>query len=156
MEEEMLMYQASPYFSENDSRDGGWYGSKPYGWYGYGYPNFYGYGYPYWYGGGHHHGHHGWHRDDEENGRHNYSSKPMTIPCPMQMPVQPIQPIEKNYKEFKSLEQNVNLTEINNTIINIEQKHPYMMKKLLMMGIAYEECKKIIYLALLCSGKFGL
>jgi hypothetical protein len=164
------MYIGCPYLNEyypieNHFRDDdfyrhhGRYGYRPYGWYNYGSPYWYGHGL------GHHgwHGHHGRYRDNEEDERHdyNYIPQPMQTPCPMQMecpvqPVQPVQPIEKNYNEFKSLEKNSNITEINNTIIKIEQKHPYMMKKLLLLGLAEEECKKILYLVLLCCGKFDL
>ena len=149
-EEEMLMNQECPYClrsSRDDNSRDGYYGSRPYG-----YPPFYGYNYPYGYPYGY--GHHSRYRDDQSNDRHDYGNA-----CPdcgkQVVPMQPIvQPIEKNYSEFKSLEQNVNIIEINNTIVKIEKKHPYLMKKLLMLGLAEEECKKILYLTLLCSGKF--
>lgn len=177
-QEEMSMYQGPPYFGDDASRYHGWYGYEPYGWYDYGYPYWYGHGWGHGWGhyGGDHHGwghhgggHHGGHRDDEENESQDYwdmlRRMPMPCPMPMPMPIQPIQPMpmqpiiqpsEKKYNEIKSLEKNVNITEINNTIIKIEQKHPYIIKRLLMLGLAYGECKKLIYLTLLCSGKFDL
>lgn len=110
------------------------------------YPYGYGFGYP---GYGYKWGHHGWYRDNEDNQRHENSPQPI--------PIQPLlQPTEKNYTEFKSLEKDVNITQINNIVIEMKNKHPYMMEKLLMLGLVEEECKKIIYLVLLCSGKFDL
>ena len=177
-QDEKLTNQACPFCGGDNSineefRDQEWSGSKPYGSYGYEYPNFYGYEYPYWLQNGYHngwdghhewnghqgwdgyHGHNGGHRDVHNDQRNDYGSKHYMKPMPMT--TQPIlKPMEKNYSEFKLLEQKVNITEINNIIIKIEKKHPYMIKRLMMLGIVEAECKKILYLALMCSGKFDL
>lgn len=162
----------NPQDGGNNSRQG--YIFDPYDdWYMY--PYWYGYGYP-WYGptyyggyyGGGHGGHHGGHRG-KRNDHCGKECKQMPMqPMPMEpMPIDqesvpmepiqyaPMQPIiENKYNELKSLEKKANITEINNTIINIEQEHPWLMKKLLKKGIAYAECKKIMYQILLCSKKF--
>ena len=169
----------------DDYRSKGWYGSRPYGYpspyfYGYGWDHHGWDGHDGWDG---HHGwdghdggsHHGWHRDEEENENNMRNDcgkmckpmpEPMPAPYPMKMPVVPIQPMpikpiimkptEKNYNEFNSVEKNVNIIEINNTILQIQKKHPYMMKKLLMLGLVEAECIKVLYLTLMCSGKFDL
>jgi len=115
--------------------------------------------YPYWLENGYQSGwdgQYGWQGGYDQ--RNDYGSKhhmkPMKMPMPMPMPI--VKPVEKNYSEFKLLEQKVNITEINNIIIKIEKKHPYMIKRLMMLGIVEAECKKILYLALMCSGKFDL
>jgi hypothetical protein len=139
--------------------------------------------YPYYYIGFPPYGYgwnYGWHRDAESNQRHDFYEQPNAQPNIIQPNAQPnivqpnaqpnivqpnaqpnevqpiLQPAEKNYKDFKSLENNVNTAEINHIVKQIKYKHPYMMKKLLMMGLAEKECKKIIYLILMCSGKFDL
>jgi len=71
--------------------------------------------------------------------------------------VEPIlKPEEKNYKAFKSLENNVDAKEIIKIMKEIKHKHPYMMKKLMTLGLVEKECKKVIYLILMCSGKFDV
>ena len=73
---------------------------------------------------------------------------------PMPVPTKIMQPINYSTTELKSIEQNVNVTEINNTIIQIEKKRPDVIKRLLMMGLAYAECKALFFSILLLSGKF--
>lgn len=73
---------------------------------------------------------------------------------PMPVPTKIMQPINYSTTELKSIEQNVNVTEINNTIIQIEKKRPEVIRRLLMMGLAYAECKALLFSILLLSGKF--